>query len=279
MARWPKPWFREDRKAWFVTIEGVRHNLGGAKREAFESFYRLMRQPQRRKVSPHSLAAIIDEFLEWVLKNRSHSNYVNYRCRLQRFVDCWPDLRPDELRPLHVEKWADGFEISRTTRRNYLRAVKRCMRWAKQQGYIDDNPIADLPLPSGESREIVVSPAEFERLLGFVRNDAFRDLLHAAWDTGCRQPENIAVRLSVKVSAPHVASALRPTVPRTSRGFELLAFSATNGNWPVNLSVAPMGGNAVFRSYGLLWGISPTGHRQRAGRFIISGRPTARPRA
>lgn len=198
MARRPKPWYREDRKAWFATIAGVRHNLGDTKKEAFDRFYSLMRQPMRRKVSPHSLVAIIDEFLEWVQKHRSPANYEGYRYRLQRFVTRWPDLRPDELRPFHVEKWADAFDVSRTTRRNYLRAVKRCLRWAKQQGYIDDNPIADLEVPSGENREVVIRPAEFERILTFVRDERFRELLLVAWETGCR-PQEI-----LKVTASHV---------------------------------------------------------------------------
>jgi integrase len=198
MARRPKPWYREDRKAWFATIGGARHKLGNTKKEAFERFYALMRQPKRRKVSPHSLVAIIDEFLEWVQKHRSLANYEGYRYRLQRFVNRWPDLRPDELRPFHVEKWADAFDVSRTTRRNYLRAVKRCMRWAKQQGYVEDNPIADLEVPSGENREVVIRPEEFERVLTFVRDEGFRELLLVAWETGCR-PQEI-----LKVTAGHV---------------------------------------------------------------------------
>lgn len=198
MARRPKPWFREERQAWFVTIAGTQHNLGPTKKEAYERFYALMRQPKRRKVSPHSLVAIIDEFLDWVQKHRSPANYEGYRYRLQRFVDRWPDLRPDELRPFHVEKWADAFKISRTTRRNYLRAVKRCMRWAKQQGYIDENPIADLEVPSGESREVVIRRDEFNRILTFARDERFRELLLAAWETGCR-PQEI-----LKVTAGHV---------------------------------------------------------------------------
>lgn len=198
MARRPKPWYRADRKAWFATIAGVRHNLGDTKKEAFDRFYAMMRQPKRRKVSPHSLVAIIDEFLEWVQKHRSPANYEGYRYRLQRFVNRWPDLRPDELRPFHVEKWADGFDVSRTTRRNYLRAVKRCLRWAKQQGYIDDNPIADLEVPSGENREVMIRPSEFDRILTFVRDEGFRELLLVAWETGCR-PQEI-----LKVTANHV---------------------------------------------------------------------------
>ncbi len=198
MARRPRPWFRKSRKAWFVTLGGVQHNLGGSKKEAFDQFHRLLARPQSRRVSRHSLAVIIDEFLEFCRLHRSPANFINYRQRLQRFISRWPNLRPDELRPFHVEKWADAYEISRTTRRNYLRAIKRCMRWAKQQGYIDANPIADLEVPSGEAREVVIRPEEFARILTFVRDEAFRQLLLVAWDSGCR-PQEI-----LKVTAMHV---------------------------------------------------------------------------
>ena len=42
MARAPKPWFREDRQSYFVTIDGVRHNLGPDKAEADRQFHLLM---------------------------------------------------------------------------------------------------------------------------------------------------------------------------------------------------------------------------------------------
>jgi integrase len=76
--------------------------------------------------------------------------------------------------------------------------VKRCFRWAKQQGYIEDNPIADLEVPAGENREIVIRRADFERLLSCCRDQTFRDVLVTAWETGCRPQE------LVKVTAEHV---------------------------------------------------------------------------
>ncbi|MDZ4784412.1 MAG: tyrosine-type recombinase/integrase [Planctomycetia bacterium] len=198
MSRRPRPWFWKARRAWYVTLEGARHRLGEDKSDAFQRFYQLMQQPKRCHVASQSLVAVIDEFLEWVQKHRAPSNYEGYRYRLQRFVERWPNLRPDELRPWHVQQWADAFDISQTTRRNYLRAVKRCLRWAKQQGYIDANPIAELPLPAAENREVMIRPAEFERLLELVPPGDFRDLLLVTWDTGCR-PQEI-----LKVTANHV---------------------------------------------------------------------------
>ena len=67
-----------------------------------------------------------------------------YRYRLERFVQRHPDLEVAHLWPFHVETWADSYALSVTSRRNYLRSVKRCVKWAKKQGYIDNNPIADM---------------------------------------------------------------------------------------------------------------------------------------
>ena len=61
MAKNPKPWWREDRQAWFVQIDGQRHNLGKAKKAAWRRYHELMAQPKKRTiVSADSLLAIID---------------------------------------------------------------------------------------------------------------------------------------------------------------------------------------------------------------------------
>ena len=198
MARRPKPWFWKARDGWYVTVGGTRHPLGRDKDEAYDRFYALMRQPQQRKVSRDTLAAIIDAFLEWVIKNRSPDTYEWYRYRLQRFIERYPDLRVSELRPYHVQTWVDSYDFSVTSRRNYLRSVKRCMKWARIQGYVDGNPIADLEVPSAESKTVCVSQAEFDILMSYVRNRSFADLLTVTWETGCRPQE------SLRVEARHV---------------------------------------------------------------------------
>jgi len=198
MSRRPKPWYRKDRRAWFVTIGGVRHNLGPEKKAAYDRFYSLMRQPKTRKVAAQSLVAIIDAFLDWVQRHRAADTYEWYRYRLQRFVDQYPDLEVDDLRPHHVETWADSYQLSVTSRRNYLRSVKRCVKWAKKQGYVDRNPIADLEVPSAEHKEVAIRQEEFDRLVSYVCNQALADLMMVTWETGCRPQE------SLRVEARHV---------------------------------------------------------------------------
>lgn len=198
MARTPKPWFWKSRKAWYVTIDGTRHFLAREKDAAQARFHQLMAEPQKRVVRSDSLAVIVDLFLEWCEKHRAADTYEWYRYRLERFVQRHPTMRTHELRPFHVQQWLDRMELSSGSKRNYCRSIKRAMRWAKRQGYIDQNPIADLEEPRCGKRETVISEEEFEQILKLVPSQQFRDLLTVTWQTGCRPQE------SLRVEARHV---------------------------------------------------------------------------
>ena len=193
MPHFPKPFFKKSRGVWYVEIDRHQHNLGPNRDEAFQKYHSLMSQPREKKVSGESLAAIIDAFLEWVERNRSPDTYEWYRYRLQRFIERYPDLRATDLRPYHVQTWVDSYDFSVTSRRNYLRSVKRCMKWARIQGYIDRNPIADLEVPSADSKTVCVTPSEFDALMAYVRNPCFADVLTVTWETGCRPQELLRV--------------------------------------------------------------------------------------
>jgi len=199
MAKKPEPWWREDRKAWFVQIDGKRHNLGKEKKAAWQRFYELMAQPKKRTiVSVDSLLAIIDAFLDWCQKHRAPDTYAWYRDRLERFANKYPDFRVADLKPFHVQEWIDDMDVSTGTKRNYGRSIKRCLRWAKKQGYIDTNPIADMELPRGGKREQVVTTGEWNTLLDNVGDQTLLELLIVTWETGCRPQE------SLRVEARHV---------------------------------------------------------------------------
>jgi integrase len=194
MSRRPKPWYRRERRSWYVTVDGVRHDLGADKPAAFARFHELMAQPIRRRPVSQLLVALIDAYLEWCAQHRAPDTYIWYRDRLQRFAEVYPQLTVRDLRPFHVQQWLDRMTgVVSGTKRNYCRAVKRVLRWAEQQGYIDRNPIAHLEQPKGGRRETVVSPDEFQQLLALVTDAAFRDLLTTTWETGCRPQELLRV--------------------------------------------------------------------------------------
>ena len=203
MPRRPKPWYRKSHKCWYVTLGGVQHNLGRSKKSAYEHFYKLMRQPSPtpKSVAPDSLLviAICDKYLDWVETNRAPDTYEWYRCRLQSFNNHHKGLIFSDLKPLHITDWLTiNRQQAPTTRRNNIRAVKRCLRWALEEGYINENPIAHVKAPSSTPRENELTQSEFDSLLELIPNPNFRDLLVVTWETGCRPQE------SLRVEARHV---------------------------------------------------------------------------
>jgi hypothetical protein len=75
VARPPKPWFWEERNAYYVTVRGERHNLGPDKTEAERRVHTLMAERPKAPVpraTAAGLAAIerFDKYLDWCAKHR-----------------------------------------------------------------------------------------------------------------------------------------------------------------------------------------------------------------
>ena len=76
MPKFPKLWFRKNR-GWYVTLDGRQTPLGTEREAAFEQYHDLMRQPRERKVPTACVVSIIDQFLDWVQKNRAAETYIS----------------------------------------------------------------------------------------------------------------------------------------------------------------------------------------------------------
>lgn len=192
MAHFPKPFFREKRRLWYVQIDGKQLNLGPDKESAFAEYHRLMGEPKKR-VRPEAVALLIDQFLDWVEKHRAHETYVWYQSRLSEFDKRWPDVLVHELKPFHVQQWIDGYEVKSGTKRNFARSIMRCMNWCEEQGLIEKNPIRHFKKPRGGKREQIISPEEFQTILGAIKRQPFRDIVTLAWHTGARAAEILAI--------------------------------------------------------------------------------------
>jgi integrase len=206
VARTPKPWFREDRQAWFVTINGERHNLGPDEKQAFRKFHQIMAAPDPLP-EPHqpvglSVADIFEKFLEWCQKRRAPNTYEWLRYRIQMFIDAHGDavnLSATSLKPFDLAEWIDKHDWSANYRRGIIAAVQRPFNWAVKLGYIRENPIRHLEKPSATRREQIITPEQWPAIRDrYSDGDPFRDLLEFAWETGCR-PQEVK-----KIEARHV---------------------------------------------------------------------------
>lgn len=199
MPRFAKPWFRASRGVYYVNFQGKQVNLGPDRAAAFEEYARLIAAPKVAKPAPSdTLPAVLDAFLDWLKPRRAHETFEWYAYRLQRLAQRYPRLPASRLTCAMVEDWVDAYKISVTSRRNYFRAIKKAMKWAKSRGMIRRNRIRNLEVPAGESREIIVTPEQYADILAFSRDAGFRDLVVTTWETGCRPQE------SLRVEARHV---------------------------------------------------------------------------
>ena len=197
MPHFPKPFYRKSRRRWYVEIGGKQLNLGSDKEAAFQTYHEMMASPEpvpaKGDEAPPPVAMLCDRFLGWTQTHRAEPTYEGYRYRLQRFVDRYPDLTIDEIRPFHVQEWADGYDISKTTRRNYMRSVKTCLRWCCKQGYIETNPLEHMDIPAANRKDVYVRPDEFQRILEFLPDPNVRDLFITTYEVGCRPQESLRV--------------------------------------------------------------------------------------
>lgn len=192
MARRPKPWWRSERNAWFVTIRGVQHNLGPKKEAAERLFYELMAKPEPPVIASDSLVSILDLYLAWCEKHRSPGTYDWYRQRLSEFARNVRTLRVRDLRPFHVQEWIDTKD-SDGHKRGCITAVQRALNWAVTQGYIEKNPIIRMEKPAAGRREVILSQEEHEAILARCSDQEFRDVLTFAWESGARPQEIFAL--------------------------------------------------------------------------------------
>jgi integrase len=219
MPHFPKPWFRPSRNTWYVEIDGTQHSLGAhegappkkgrqgwsppeAVDDAFRELKKALKEAKPEPavaVKPDLVSALCDKFLDWVEKHRSADTYRWYLDRIQAFIDFKTDeyvvreLTVARLRPLHVQEWVDGMDVKSGTRRNYVRAVKRALAWAEEQGHVQRSPLCHMKKPAGGRRDNVISPATHALILKHTRDLNFRDLCDFCYQTGARCAEALAV--------------------------------------------------------------------------------------
>jgi integrase len=110
-------------------------------------------------------------------------------------VATFGERRLDSIRPAELEAfirarpgWADG------TRRGSFSVAGTLLRWAREAGYLEYNPLAgsDNPWPA-PSRQRGMTDLEFRRLVGGVADPELRLVLRVLRATGCRPGEAYAL--------------------------------------------------------------------------------------
>ena len=201
MPKFPKPFFRTARRAWYVQLGGKQISLGCDQDAAFRRYHELMSRPrpQPQRVAGDDVLRVLDAFLGWCQTNKARRTYDWYRQYLQSFARTIPrGLTTAELKPFHVQQWLDGKPGWKTGKRGAVIAVVRAFNWAVRMGHLNAHALKSMEKPRAGRRDCLISDEQFAAVLSAVRDADFRELLTVCWETGCRPQE------AVSVEAAHV---------------------------------------------------------------------------
>lgn len=192
--RFPKPFFRRSKQAWYLQLGKRQIALGKDRDEAFARYRQLLLHEQGVAVvgdsqKPLLVAEACDLFLEHCQHNCEPATYDWYRTFLSDFCKFAPSLRVDELKPFHVTKWLQGKQWSSTTQGRAIGALKRVFNWAIGEGLLTENPLRLLKKPPAKRRDRYLSADDRRRILGSAKGKPFRMFLFALGQTGARPGE------------------------------------------------------------------------------------------
>jgi integrase len=205
-----QPHYRKDRGAWYVRVgDGGKSQkrLHESKKEAFALWKKmdLLSSPE----SPDSTFQVIAEhFLKATEKTVAPKTLRGYGDFLVSACEQFGSIPVRELKPFHVTRWLAkkrepqidakgkprGGWKRPDTQRGAIAAVKRCLKWAMDEGLIASNPLANIKKPRGARREGLVSDTDHAAMMMATdkgrnknrRDAAFRPVLEALRLSGCR---------------------------------------------------------------------------------------------
>lgn len=214
MGRTPKGWWNAAKGRWEVELDGKPVPLAKGKANRAEAMKVLRRVLAERDEAAQAPSILAQDVL--TLFTRANELAVasgqkrqvtldGYTLWLARAQSAFGQVAAVELRPKDVSAWLDAHpEWNCTTRFNAVNAVKAAFRWAKRQGHIDVNPIADLERPTPNRREKAVGGAKVEAVRAASKDQRFRDILLALSHSGCRPGEVFGVTAAMVDAAAGV---------------------------------------------------------------------------
>jgi len=191
--RQPKPYWKTSHRCWYVKIDGRHHRLDPDEKKAWDQYHKLM-AGRVELTADNRVTDLINQFLDWSERNHAPETYRWYETFLLGFgKSLLPRLKLSKLKPFHLTRWLDGAypaaTTSPSTRHGATRAVQRAFNWAEEQGLTDRNPLRKVKKPRPNRRENYLWPEQYERFLGLIKDEPFRDIVEILRHTGCRPEE------------------------------------------------------------------------------------------
>lgn len=196
----PKPFFRAAKQSWYLQLGKRQVSLGKDKKLAWQKYHELMSKEEPLKGTA-TIEMLFERYLDWVEENRKPATYDKIRRHLSafsRFIG--KKSKIEATSGADLANWVEKEKSwGSTTRNEAITSVIRCFNWAVGKRFLKSNPVAMVPdKPGRKRRETVLSNNEWDELLGYVKDQAFKDLLGFMWEVGCRPLE------ARKMEAKHI---------------------------------------------------------------------------
>jgi integrase len=189
MGRPAKPWFRKQTGHWYVEINGKQEKLSRDRDEAYRLFHELMSRVHLAPESPSArVADVIEAFLAWSSTHCEPITYTNHRFYGEHLSDAIGMKAARDILPIHITRWIAKHGWSGWSEFGAKKSAKRFFSWAKKQGILRDNPLAEIENPTPPPRQRVLTDEEYRALLRGT-SPPFRRFLFALRQTGARPKE------------------------------------------------------------------------------------------
>ena len=192
MGRAAKLWYRKDRDAWYVNVQGKRIKLvdgKGNRNEAYRRFLAL--KPDTDNVATVRVTGqeVCSLFLDHAKLDLKPKTYRWYKMILDRFAVQVRATDGNAVTPKEVTRFiAANPQWGTTSRCGVITAVKRAWKWAKDEGHITIDDLGKMKKPRPQRREEIPDDQEIARFLDNAKPH-FRELLDFLYATGCRPGE------------------------------------------------------------------------------------------
>ncbi|MDR3635702.1 MAG: tyrosine-type recombinase/integrase [Isosphaeraceae bacterium] len=192
MARPAKPWYRKDRDAWYVEIDGRQRKLADGKSSQTEAYRRYLelkpdpKNPTTARLTSKEVAGLFLKHAKANLKPKTHRWYAMF---LDRFTATIGHMDANEIKPMHITDFLDDNpQWNPTSRRGAITSIKRAWNWAHEEGRITLNQIAKVKRPRALKREDILDERE---CLLYIKSakEPLNEFLEFIYETGCRPGE------------------------------------------------------------------------------------------
>jgi integrase len=190
-----KPFWRRQRNAWYLLHHGRQICLGREKDEAFRRYHRLMSEmpAESPQSSGPTAGEIIDQFLAWSESHQAPQTTAQYRWYLIRLNSAVGHVAVADLKPYHVTRWLERKGWKGNCANLAVRCAVRPFSWARKQGIIPSNPLAETERPAATPRECYLSDSQFSAIMAAIPDREFQDFVEFARETGARPQEIRAI--------------------------------------------------------------------------------------